>query len=182
MNTKTKTTMMIMAAALLCGIGNVCALPLRVLIEEQHAKIEPAIKKFQQECGGHTDRQACKEEHDALVKALNEFLSLVQNGFKVIDAHANEPVTLITRSKWRRSGHEHSSISIGGASSSQRCNEEGIESHCTVRRKRLRTTTEIVGFVKYWEIIADNLSARCRDIYIARIIVNGLTIILVLSF
>ena len=37
MNTKTKTTMMIMAAALLCGIGNVCALPLRILIEEQHA-------------------------------------------------------------------------------------------------------------------------------------------------
>jgi hypothetical protein len=68
------------------------------------------------------------------------------------------PVTLITRSKWRRSGHERSSISIGGASSSQRCNEEGIESHCTVRRKRLRTTTEIVGFVKDWEIIADNLS------------------------
>ena len=77
-------------AALLCGIGNVCALPLRVLIEEQHAKIEPAIKKFQQECSGHTDSQACKEEHDALVKALNGFLSLVQNGFKVIDAHAND--------------------------------------------------------------------------------------------
>ena len=36
------------------------------------------------------DSQACKEEHDALVKALNEFLSLVQNGFKVIDAHAND--------------------------------------------------------------------------------------------
>ena len=90
MNMKTKTTMMVMAAALLCGIGNVCALPLRVLIEEQHAKIEPAIKKFQQECSGHTDSQACKEEHDALVKALNEFLSLVQNGFKVIDAHAND--------------------------------------------------------------------------------------------
>jgi hypothetical protein len=68
------------------------------------------------------------------------------------------PVTLITRSKWRRSGHERSSISIGGASSSQRCNEEGIESHCTVRRERLRTTTEIVGFVKDWEIIADNFS------------------------
>src|SRR6476660_1352006 len=68
------------------------------------------------------------------------------------------PVTLITRSKWRRSGHERSSISIGGASNSQRCDEEGIESHCTVRRKRLRTTTEIVGFVKDWEIIADNLS------------------------
>jgi len=90
MNTKTKTTMMIMAAALLCGIGNVCALPLRVLIEEQHAKIEPAIKKFQQECSGHTDSQVCKEEHEALVKALNEFLSLVQNGLKVIDAHAND--------------------------------------------------------------------------------------------
>ena len=90
MNSKTKTTMMVMAAALLCGIGNVCALPLRVLIEEQHAKIEPAIKKFQQECSGHTDSQACKEEHDALVKALNGFLSLVQNGFKVIDAHAND--------------------------------------------------------------------------------------------
>jgi hypothetical protein len=27
-----------------------------------------------------------------------------------------------------------------------------------VRRKWLRTTTEIVGFVKDWEIIADNLS------------------------
>jgi hypothetical protein len=68
------------------------------------------------------------------------------------------PVTLITRSKGRRSGLERSSISIGGATSSQRCNEEGIESHCTVRRKRLRTTTEIVGFVKDREIIADNLS------------------------
>jgi hypothetical protein len=33
---------------------------------------------------------ACKEEHEVLVKALNEFLSLVQNGFKVIDAHAND--------------------------------------------------------------------------------------------
>jgi len=27
-----------------------------------------------------------------------------------------------------------------------------------VRRKRLRTTTEIVGFVKDWEINTDNLS------------------------
>jgi hypothetical protein len=90
MNTKTKTTMMIMTAALLCGIGNVCALPLRVLIEEQRAKIEPAIKKFQQECGGRTDSQVCKEERDALVKALDGFLSLVQNGLKVIDAHASD--------------------------------------------------------------------------------------------
>jgi hypothetical protein len=29
MNTKTKTTMMVMAAALLCGIGNVCAYEIR---------------------------------------------------------------------------------------------------------------------------------------------------------
>ncbi len=28
-----------------------------------------------------------------------------------------------------------------------------------MRRKRLRTTTEIVGFVKDWELIADRLSA-----------------------
>jgi hypothetical protein len=90
MNTKTKATMMIVAAALLCVIRNTCALPLRTLIEEQHAKIEPAIKKFQQECPALTDSQPCKEEHDALVKALNEFLNLVQNGFKVIDAHAND--------------------------------------------------------------------------------------------
>ena len=42
------------------------------------------------EMGQGGDSQACKEERDALVKALNEFLSLVQNGFKVIDAHAND--------------------------------------------------------------------------------------------
>jgi hypothetical protein len=90
MNAKTKMTMMIMAAALLCGIGNAPALPLRVLIEEQRAKIEPAVKKFQQECGGRTDSQVCKEERDALVKALDGFLSLVQNGLKVIDAHAGD--------------------------------------------------------------------------------------------
>jgi hypothetical protein len=86
----TKTTMTVIAVALLCGIGNVSALPPRILVEKQHTKIEPAIKKFQQKCSGHTDSQACKEEHHALVKALNEFLSLVQNGFKVIDAHAND--------------------------------------------------------------------------------------------
>jgi len=66
------------------------ALPLRFLIEEQRAKIEPAIKKFQQECSGHTDSQICKEEHDALVKALDGFLSMVQNGLKLIDAHASD--------------------------------------------------------------------------------------------
>ncbi len=66
------------------------ALPLRFLIEEQRAKIEPAVKKFQQECSGHTDSQACKEKRDALVEALDDFLSLVQNGLKVIDAHAGD--------------------------------------------------------------------------------------------
>jgi hypothetical protein len=35
---------------------------------------------------------------------------------------------------------------------------KGLNHTAPVRRKRLRTTTEIVGFVKYWEIIADNLS------------------------
>jgi hypothetical protein len=34
--------------------------------------------------------QACKEERDALVKALDDLLSLVQNGLKVIDAHAGD--------------------------------------------------------------------------------------------
>ena len=34
--------------------------------------------------------QACKEERDALVKALDDILSLVQNGLKVIDAHAGD--------------------------------------------------------------------------------------------
>ena len=135
-----------------------CALPLRVLIEEQHAKIEPAIKKFQQECSGHTDSQACKEEHDALVKALNGFLSLVQNGFKVIDAHANDASDADYQKQMEALRARAQQHLDWGASSSQRCNEEGIESHCTVRRKRLRTTTEIVGFVKYWEIIGDNLS------------------------
>ena len=78
------------AAAALILAMTVRATPLRILIEEQRAKIEPAVKKFQQECGGRTDNQACKEERDALVKALDDFLSLVQNGLKVIDAHAGD--------------------------------------------------------------------------------------------
>ena len=86
---KSKGAAIVAAAALILAM-TVYATPLRILIEEQRAKIEPAVKKFQQECGGRTDNQACKEERDALVKALNDFLSLVQNGFKVIDAHAND--------------------------------------------------------------------------------------------
>jgi hypothetical protein len=78
------------AAAALILAMTARGLPLRFLIEEQRAKIEPAVKKFQQECSGHTDSQPCKEEHDALVKALDEFLSLVQNGLKLIDAHAGD--------------------------------------------------------------------------------------------
>jgi hypothetical protein len=35
---------------------------------------------------------------------------------------------------------------------------KGLNHTAPVRRKRLRTTTEIVGFVKDWEIVADNLS------------------------
>jgi F0F1-type ATP synthase membrane subunit b/b' len=80
----------IVAAASLILAMTARATPLRVLIEEQRAKIEPAVKKFQQECSGHTDSQACKEERDALVKALDDFLRLVQNGVKVIDAHAGD--------------------------------------------------------------------------------------------
>jgi hypothetical protein len=138
MNTKTKMTMIVTAAALLCGIGNVCALPLRILIEEQRAKIEPAIKKFQQECGGHADGQPCKEEHDSLVKALNEFLNLVQNGFKVIDAHANDASDADYQKQiaaLRARAQQHLDW---GASSSRRCNEEGIESQSAVSRKACR--------------------------------------------
>ena len=46
-----------------------------------------------------------------------------------------------------------------------------------MRRKRLRTTTEIVGFVKDWEIIADNLSkAGFSWGYVPAIDSNGRTI------
>jgi len=82
--------MAIAAAAVLILAITARALPLRFLIEEQRAKIEPAVKKFQQECSGHTDSQPCKEEHDALVKALDEFLTMVQNGLKLNDAHAGD--------------------------------------------------------------------------------------------
>ena len=41
-----------------------------------------------QECGGHTDSQACKEQRDALVKALNGFVSMVQKELALLDANA----------------------------------------------------------------------------------------------
>ena len=66
------------------------ALPLSYLIELERAKIEPAVKLFQQECGGHTDSQACKEQRDALVKALNGLVSMVQKELALLDANAGE--------------------------------------------------------------------------------------------
>ena len=43
------------------------ALPLSYLIELERAKIEPAAKLFQQECGDNTDSQACKEQSQPLI-------------------------------------------------------------------------------------------------------------------
>jgi hypothetical protein len=80
----------VVAAAALILAMTAQALPLSYLIEEQRAKIEPATKLFQQECGGHTDSQVCKEQRDALVKALNGFVSMVQNELKRLDANAGD--------------------------------------------------------------------------------------------
>jgi hypothetical protein len=66
------------------------ALPLTYLIEQERAKIEPAAKLFQQECRDHTDSQACKEQHDALVKALNGFASMIQKELALLDSNAGD--------------------------------------------------------------------------------------------
>jgi hypothetical protein len=86
---KTKRLALLAAAALI-SVGSVRALPLSYLIEEQRAKIEPAAKLFQKECSGQTDSQACKEQHDALVKALNGFVSMVQKELALLDANAGD--------------------------------------------------------------------------------------------
>jgi hypothetical protein len=86
---KTKRLALLAAAALM-NVGSVRALPLSYLIEEQRAKIEPAAKLFQQECGGHTDSQACKEQHDALVKAFNGFVTMVQKEIALLDSNAGD--------------------------------------------------------------------------------------------
>jgi hypothetical protein len=86
---KTKRLALLTAAALL-SVGGVRALPLSYLIEEQRAKIEPAAKLFQKECSGQTVSQACKEQHDALVKALNGFVSMVQRELALLDANAGD--------------------------------------------------------------------------------------------
>jgi hypothetical protein len=66
------------------------ALPLSYLIELERAKIEPAAKLFQQECGGHTDSEVCKEQRDALVKALNGFVGMVQKELALLDPNAGD--------------------------------------------------------------------------------------------
>ena len=84
---KTKRLALLAASAFM-AVGSVRGLPLNYLIEEQRAKIEPAAKLFQQECGDHTDSQACKEQRDALVKVLNGFVSMVRKELALLDANA----------------------------------------------------------------------------------------------
>jgi hypothetical protein len=78
------------AAAALILAMTAQALPLNYLIEEQRAKIEPATKLYQQECGGHADSRACEEQRDALVKALNGFVSMVQKDLALLDANVGD--------------------------------------------------------------------------------------------
>jgi hypothetical protein len=78
------------AAAALILTMTVQALPLSYLIELERAKIEPAAKLFHQECGAHTDSQPCKEQRDALVKALNGFVSMVQKELALLDGNAGD--------------------------------------------------------------------------------------------
>ena len=66
------------------------ALPLSYLIELERAKIEPAAKLFQQNCGGHTDNQTCKDDRDALVKALNGFITMVQKELSLLDPNSGD--------------------------------------------------------------------------------------------
>jgi hypothetical protein len=71
------------AAAALILAMTAQALPLSYLIE-------PAAKLFQQECGDHTDSQACKEQRDVLVKVLNGFVSMVRKELALLDANAGD--------------------------------------------------------------------------------------------
>jgi hypothetical protein len=66
------------------------ALPLTYLIELERAKIEPAAKLFQQECREHTDSRVCKEQRDALSKALNGIVSMVQKELALLDSNAGD--------------------------------------------------------------------------------------------
>ena len=78
------------AAAALILAMTAQALPLSYLIELERAKIEPAAKLYQQECGDHTDNQACKEGRDELVKALNGFVSMDQKELVLLDPNAGD--------------------------------------------------------------------------------------------
>jgi hypothetical protein len=80
----------VVAAAALILAMTAQPLPLSYLIELERAKIEPAAKLFQQECGGQTDSQVCKEQHDAVVKALNGFVSMVQKELALLDINAGD--------------------------------------------------------------------------------------------
>jgi hypothetical protein len=84
------TVKAVVAAAALILAMTAQALPLTYLVELERAKIEPAAKLFQQECRGHTDSQVCKEQRDALVKALNGFVSVVQKELALLDANAGD--------------------------------------------------------------------------------------------
>src|SRR5205809_5861476 len=78
------------AAAALILAMTAQALPLSYLIELERAKIEPAAKLFQQECRDHTDSQVCKEQRDALAKALNSIVSMVQKELALLDSNAGD--------------------------------------------------------------------------------------------
>src|ERR1700747_3530576 len=63
-SSKTKRLALLAASALMSD-GSVRALPLNYLIEEQRAKIEPAAKLFQKECGGQNRPPARKRQRAA---------------------------------------------------------------------------------------------------------------------
>ena len=88
------------------------ALPLSYLIELERAKIEPAAKLFQQECGDHTDSQACKEQRDALVKVLNGFVGMVRKEFALLDANAGD-ADFQKQMAARRTRMEHDILGAG---------------------------------------------------------------------
>jgi len=79
----------VVAAAMILAM-TAQALPLTYLIELERAKIEPAAKLFQQECRDHTDSQVCKEQRDALSKALNGIVSMVQKELALLDSNAGD--------------------------------------------------------------------------------------------
>ena len=79
------TRLVLPAVAMLVLATTAQTLPLSYLVELERAKIEPAAKLFQQECGGRADNQNCKEQRDAVVKALNGFVSIVQKELALLN-------------------------------------------------------------------------------------------------